>query len=245
MIQWKIEGKLDIFVKKFSGYIWEVVYGGIDGIVTTFAVVAGFVWAGASATLGDIWPLAVVLFGLANLFWDGVSMGLGKYLSTKSEQDIYHREWQKETLAMTTYYDREYKETVDILVEQGVEPLEATQMTDIMVKHPEIWVKRQMDNELGIPDVRDEKPIIQGLITLFSFIVFGAIPLIPYIFLGDGSDYWMISLIMTGISLILLGVVRRYITRINFFATVSQMVVLWAVAAAVAYWTGHIVMKFQ
>ena len=153
-------------------------------------------------------------------------MGLGKYLSTKSEQDIYHREWQKETLAMTTYYDREYKETVDILVEQGVEPLEATQMTDIMVKHPEIWVKRQMDNELGMPDVRDEKPIIQGLITLFSFIVFGAIPLIPYIFLGDGSDYWMISLIMTGISLILLGVVRRYITRINFFATVSQMVVL-------------------
>ena len=88
-------------------------------------------------------------------------MGLGKYLSTKSEQDIYHREWQKETLAMTTYYDREYKETVDILVEQGVEPLEATQMTDIMVKHPEIWVKRQMDNELGLPDVRDEKPIAQ------------------------------------------------------------------------------------
>ena len=36
---------------KISGYIGEVVYGGIDGIVTTFAVVAGFVGAGASATL--------------------------------------------------------------------------------------------------------------------------------------------------------------------------------------------------
>ena len=73
--------KNEKMLKNISGYIGEVVYGWIDGIVTTFAVVAGFVGAGASATLGDIWPLAVVLFGLANLFGDGVSMGLGKYLS--------------------------------------------------------------------------------------------------------------------------------------------------------------------
>jgi hypothetical protein len=43
----------------------------------------------------------------------------------------------------------------------------------------------------------------------------------------------------------LLGVVRRAITRISFVGTVSQIVVLWAAAAAVAYWTGDIVMKLQ
>ncbi|AKH32881.1 VIT family protein [candidate division SR1 bacterium Aalborg_AAW-1] len=237
--------KNEKMLKNISGYIGEVVYGGIDGIVTTFAVVAGFVGAGASATLGDIGPLAVVLFGLANLFGDGVSMGLGKYLSTKSEQDIYHREWNNEKVATTEYHEKKYTDTVAILMEQGVEQIEAEQMTDIMVKHPELWIKWQMDNVVGMPDVRDEKPIAQGLITLFSFIVFGAIPLIPYIFLGEGYDYWTISLVMTGGSLILLGIVRWYITKMNFIGTVAQMVVLGTVAAAVAYWTGDIVMKLQ
>ncbi len=237
--------KQDHFITKFSGYIGEVVYGGIDGIVTTFAVVAGFVGAGATTTLGEIWPLAVVLFGLANLFGDGVSMGLWKYLSTKSEQDIYQREWNKEKFATTNYFDREYEETIDILIEQGVEQSDAKQMTDIMVQHPELRIKWQMDNELGMSDVRDDKPVIQGLITLFSFIIFGAIPLIPYLFLWEGYDYWMISLVMTGLSLVLLGIVRWYITSMNFIGTVAQMVILWTVAAAVAYWTGHIVMQFQ
>ena len=237
--------KNEKMLKNISGYIGEVVYGWIDGIVTTFAVVAGFVGAGASATLGDIWPLAVVLFGLANLFGDGVSMGLGKYLSTKSEQDIYHREWNNEKIATTEYHEKKYTDTVAILMEQWVEQIEAEQMTDIMVKHPELWIKWQMDNVVWMPDVRDEKPIAQWLITLFSFIVFGAIPLIPYIFLWEWYDYWTISLVMTGWSLILLGIVRWYITKMNFIGTVAQMVVLWTVAAAVAYWTGDIVMKLQ
>lgn len=237
--------KKNTILPKISGYIGEVVYGGIDGIVTTFAVVAGFVGAGASATLWDIGPLAVVLFGLANLFGDGVSMGLGKYLSTKSEQDIYHREWNTETLAIRSSYEKKYQQTLERLISQGVEKHEAIVIIDIMVKHPQVWIKRQMDNELWIPDVRDQKPIIEGLITLFSFIVFGAVPLIPYILLGEGYDYWIISVVMTGLSLVLLGIVRWYVTKINFVGTVAQMVILWAVAAGVAYWTGDIVMRLQ
>ena len=230
---------------QFSWYIGEVVYGGIDGIITTFAVVAWFVGAGSSAALGDIGPLVVVLFGLANLFGDGVSMGLWKYLSTKSEQDIYHREWEQEKIAIQSSYEKKYQETLKTLLTQGVIESEAVQIIDIMVKHPEVRIKRQMDNQLWIPDVRDQKPIIEGIITLFSFVVFGSVPLIPYIFLGQDHNYWIISVVMTGLSLALLWVVRRYVTRIDFFATVAQMVILWAVAAGVAYWTGNIVMKLQ
>ena len=80
---------------------------------------------------------------------------------------------------------------------------------------------------------------------MFSFIVFGAVPLIPYIFLGEGYNYWIISVVMTGLSLVLLGIVRWYVTKINFVGTVAQMVILGTVAAGVAYWTGDIVMRFQ
>jgi len=228
-----------------SQYIWEVVYGGIDGIVTTFAVVAGFVGAGATETLGQLWPLAVVLFGLANLFGDGVSMALGKYLSTKSEQDIYKRAWDKEHYEIIHNTSMEIEESIEILNQQGMQKDHAWQIVDIMRQYPDLRVKWMMDNELWMSDVREDKPVIQGLITLFAFILFGAVPLIPYIFLWEGTDLWITSVIMTWLALVLLGVVRRAITWISFVGTVSQIVVLWAAAAAVAYWTGDIVMKLQ
>ncbi|MFC6991137.1 VIT1/CCC1 transporter family protein [Haladaptatus sp. GCM10025707] len=64
-------------------YIAELVYGANDGIVTTFAVVAGV----AGATLS---PTIVIILGVANLFADGFSMGMSNFLSRRS--DIAYRE---------------------------------------------------------------------------------------------------------------------------------------------------------
>jgi VIT1/CCC1 family predicted Fe2+/Mn2+ transporter len=102
-------------------------------------------------------------------------------------------------------------------------------------------VKRLMDNELKLADAREEKPIIQSLITLWSFIMFGFIPLIPYMVLGPWYNYRFISIGMTTLALLLLGIVRWFITKMPFFYTIGQVFVLWAAAAAVAYWTGKIV----
>lgn len=228
-----------------SQYIGEVVYGGIDGIVTTFAVVSWFVGAGATDTLGEMGVLAVVLFGLANLFGDGVSMALGAYLSTKSEQDIYKRAWNKEAHEIVHNTDMEIEESVEILIEQGMKQEDATATVAIMQQYPTLWTKWMMDNELGMSDVRDDNAFMQGVITLVSFLIFGTIPLLPYLVLTTEADMWMTSLTMTAVALFLLGITRWYVTRIDFVKTVSQMVLLGWVAAAVAYATGYIVMLLQ
>ncbi len=62
-------------------YLSEFVYGGIDGAVTTFAVVAG-------ATGAQFSTQVILVLGFANLIADGFSMGVGSYLSTKSEQEL-------------------------------------------------------------------------------------------------------------------------------------------------------------
>lgn len=67
--------------RHLEDYLREFVYGGIDGAVTTFAVVAG-----ASGARFDVTVLLVL--GFANLIADGFSMGVGSYLSTKSEQEL-------------------------------------------------------------------------------------------------------------------------------------------------------------
>ena len=62
-------------------YIRELVYGANDGIITTFAVVAGV--AGGNLPLR-----AVLIIGAANLFADGLSMAAGNYLAIRSHESV-------------------------------------------------------------------------------------------------------------------------------------------------------------
>jgi vacuolar iron transporter family protein len=60
-------------------YIRDIVYGANDGLITTFAVVAGVIGGGLSSR-------TMLIVGAANLFADGLSMGVGNYLSIRSHE---------------------------------------------------------------------------------------------------------------------------------------------------------------
>jgi VIT1/CCC1 family predicted Fe2+/Mn2+ transporter len=62
-------------------YIRDIVYGANDGVVTTFAVVAG-------VTGGTLAPVTVIVLGVANLLADGLSMGVGNYLGIRSDERV-------------------------------------------------------------------------------------------------------------------------------------------------------------
>ncbi len=66
--------------KKLEAYLGEFVYGGMDGCVTTFAVVAGSVGANLNSNV-------IIILGFANLIADGFAMSVGAYLSHKTERD--------------------------------------------------------------------------------------------------------------------------------------------------------------
>ena len=70
-------------MQKRKKYLPEFVYGGIDGTVTTFAVVSGTMGAGLD-------PKIVLILGFANLFADGFSMAVSNYLSAQSAHDLGH-----------------------------------------------------------------------------------------------------------------------------------------------------------
>jgi VIT1/CCC1 family predicted Fe2+/Mn2+ transporter len=62
-------------------YIRDLVYGATDGVITTFAVVAG-------VTGGTLSPITVLVLGIANLVADGLSMGVGNYLGIRSDERV-------------------------------------------------------------------------------------------------------------------------------------------------------------
>lgn len=69
-------------------YLADFVYGGIDGAITTFAIVAGVIGASLDS-------LIIIILGFANLFADGFSMATSNYLSTKSQNEVDSRQNRK------------------------------------------------------------------------------------------------------------------------------------------------------
>src|SRR5688500_11963283 len=81
--------RLRMAAKPQHGYLGDAVFGGMDGGVTTFAVVAGAM----GAELGNA---TVVILGFANLIADGFSMAVSNYLGTKSEREQVEQARQAE-----------------------------------------------------------------------------------------------------------------------------------------------------
>lgn len=217
-----------------SQYIGDLVYGGLDGIITTFAVVSGV----AGAQLGT--PIILIL-GLANLFADGFSMATGAYLSSKSEQEYYEREWQREAWEVERFPEGERLELIEIYRNQGYSEEDAQKLVEIQSRDPQRWVKAMMVNELRLlPDER--KPLLSGLATLLAFVIAGSIPMLIYLvglFAPISPDVaFPISIALSGLALFGLGAAKVVITRLNPFRSGVEMLIVGGLAAGVAYGVG-------
>ncbi|MEC9198222.1 MAG: VIT1/CCC1 transporter family protein [Pseudomonadota bacterium] len=221
-------------------FLKQIVFGGNDGIVTTFAIVAGFAGAAADG-VAQIGGMAVLVFGLANLFADAVSMGLGEFLSLRSQHDLYRSRRQSELEEIARDPEQERMELFEILRQRGMPPGEADTATELIARHPELMADLMMTYEFGLQDPDNENPVVSGLFTFFSFVIFGAIPIGPYFFLPPDFQTFVLSLISTFGALIALGLLRWHATSERLVRSVGETVLVGATCAAVAYGVGFLV----
>jgi len=71
--------------QKEGDVVKSVVFGGLDGILTTFAIVSG-------ATGGGFGTQVILILGFSSKLADALSMGLGDALSTKAEHEYIRKE---------------------------------------------------------------------------------------------------------------------------------------------------------
>ncbi|PRY26203.1 VIT1/CCC1 family predicted Fe2+/Mn2+ transporter [Aliiruegeria haliotis] len=225
---------------QIQAFLKQIVYGGNDGIVTTFAIVAGF--AGASAEgAAQIGALAVLVFGLANLFADAVSMGLGEFLSTRSQRDLYTSQRRIELAELATHPEQERREIVQMLAERGLDIEGAERVSRELIRCPELVADMMMSYELEMPDMRNGSPALDGLVTFLSFLTFGAIPLLPYFLFDPTRPTFHASVVATFSALVLLGLLRWWSTRESVLRCVGETVLVGSACAVVAYGVGAIV----
>lgn len=213
-------------------YIKSMVFGGLDGIITTFAVVAGVQGAGLDT------DVALVL-GFANLIADGLSMGLGDYLSEKAEQEYIINEMKREQWEVENYLEGEKREMVDLYQGKGMTLADATAVIDIMSKYKGIFVDTMMVEELGlmVPSPEDN-PAKQGLTTCLSFFFFGTIPLISYLFSFAGlssEEQFLMSAILSMAALMGLGVLKASLVKQNKLKGGGFMLLNGTIAASASY----------
>jgi len=231
------EGKLHSSTRlfnRFQEYLGEFVYGGIDGSITTFAVVAGVSGAGLDSSI-------VIILGFANLFADGFSMSIGAYLAAKSEQDNYEKHKRIEYWEVENMRDTEIKEVQDIFRKKGFEGELLNQAVDVITADKDRWVETMMKHELEmIPSGKN--PFVVGGMTFFSFLTVGFIPLMVYVldftFGIGGENNFQNASILTFFAFVIIGFLKSYVNETSRMKGIAETVLLGLLAAGIAYWVG-------
>ncbi|MBI5045272.1 MAG: VIT1/CCC1 transporter family protein [Candidatus Levybacteria bacterium] len=225
-------------ISPLQTYLKEIVYGGNDGIVTTFAVVAGFTGASLGNNIPQYSFLTVFLFGFANLFADGASMGLGNFLSLRSEQDMYKTEQKRKLQEISSDPEKKKEQTINLLLTKDFSKEEAEKLASIYSKNKKYWAQFMLSHELELANPLGENPIYTGIATLASFIFFGSIPLLPFFSTSSTQYAFTNSLIATFSALVLLGILRWRITRETMLRSILEIVAVGSIASLLAYLIG-------
>ena len=223
-------------LSRYQDYLAEFVYGGIDGSVTTFAVVAGAAGARLSAEV-------VLILGFANLLADGLSMSIGSYLSNQAERDNYAKHQRIEYAEVDQMPEQEREEIRDIYRAKGFEGELLEQVVAVITADRDRWVSVMMKEELEmIPS--HKPPINMALVTFVSFVTVGFVPLLVYVsdFITRTQTtqrFWVASL-LTFLAFVAIGWLKSTVTQRSVVRGVLETVALGAVAAAVAYFVGDV-----
>jgi VIT1/CCC1 family predicted Fe2+/Mn2+ transporter len=211
-------------------YLRDWVYGGIDGTVTTFAVVAGVVGAELSTK-------ALLILGAANLFGDGFSMAAANYSGTKAEIEEYEEVRRMEERHIEIAPEGEREEIRQIFAGKGFTGEALESAVDVITAKRERWIETMMTEEHGLPLV-SRSPGKAAIMTFLAFILCGSIPLLPFI-AGAPASIWA-STRMTGFTFFAIGSLRSHWSPAPWWRAGLETFLIGITAAAIAYLVGVI-----
>jgi len=238
-IEMDVKGSSPESHQKSGEFIKSVVLGGLDGIVTTFAVVSG-------ATGGGLGIEVILVLGFSNILADALSMGVGDALSSKAEQEYILAEKDRETWEMENYPEGEIQEMIDIFTKKGMTKVDSELIIRKYAEYPDLFVEFMMNFELDLPiPNEDDNPWKHGLVTFCSFVFFGLFPLLGYAVLYttsiSESDLFIISCNVSAIMFFILGAVKTKFSKKKWYYGGIEILVMGSSTAAVSYLVGFLV----
>lgn len=209
-------------------YLQDVVYGGIDGAVTTFAIVAGVQGAGLATSV-------ILILGAANIVADGFSMAAGNYSATKADLDDRKRIIEVEKRHIRDYRSGELEELRQILEMRGLSGQTLKDATNLIAKDTDKWIGFMLTDEYGL-STEQPRPFRAALATFVAFMLAGSIPLLPFVFALDAA--FDVSMIATAFTFFIIGTGKSRWSSAKWWYSGMETLLIGSTAAAVAYFIG-------
>lgn len=227
-------------VKPKQNYLRDLVYGAIDGCVTTFAIVAGVVGAELPASV-------VVILGLANVLADGFSMGVSNYLGTKSDRQLVDRARRIEEKHIAEIPDGEETEIREIFRQKGFDGELLDRVVETITADRRLWIDTMLREEWGL-SLSQVSAWKAGAVTFAAFVLVGLVPLLPFILFYvldfSKSKLFVISCIATGGTFFGIGALKARFVGESWFRSGLETLLMGGGAAAVAYAVGALLRGF-
>lgn len=213
-------------------YLGDGILGGIDGCITTFAIVAGTFGGGFTS-------LVALALGVSNLIADGISMAVSNYQATSSMASRVKQVRQEEMQHIHLIPEGEREEIRQIFARKGFEGDILEQIVETITSDKERWVDTMVQEEHGLP-LQAPNPLKSAWVTFLWFCVVGMVPLIPFFFVVlNFNTSFIISCILTGIAFLGIGIVKGALLKGSKFKEGISVLLTGGSAAAISFAVSH------
>jgi len=212
--------------------IREVVFGAQDGLVSTFAVVAGLAAAGVG-------PLVVLLGGAVSAMAGVLSMSIGTFLSSRAQRQLYERELERERREIREHPGGENAELIAALAARGMARTDAAEVARRIARHPDILLSALSIFELGLAPQRLGAPVRDALVMAVAFGLASIVPLLSFVVM-QGLAALGVSAVLTLVALFCVGVLKARVAGVSALRSGFEVAALAAASGLISFGLGRL-----
>ena len=212
-------------------YLRDFIYGSIDGLVTTFAIVSGALGAGLSSSI-------IVVLGFVNLLADGFSMAVSNYLGTKTDRQMVDRARTIEERHVDEIPQGEAAEVREIFRTKGFDGELLDRIVEVITSDRKLWIETMLREEWGLA-LQGPSPKKAALVTFGAFVVVGLIPVLPFLTFSEAmGPHFAVSAALTACAFFGVGALKSQSTDGSWLRSGIETLLMGGAAAVLAWTVG-------
>lgn len=222
--------------RSFYDSIGDIVFGMEDGTVSILGLVFGVASSTSSSSV-------VLLAGATGAISAAVSMMAGTFLDVESTNDQTKARLAQEQEEIDKNLEGEKQEIRGRLQAAGFNDQDTSAIVDALARHPKTFLQVEAASELQLGSSKEKNPFVQAVWMFISDLFAALIPVFPFAFFSLESAR-LVSLIITAILLLLLGVGRGLVGHRNVVLSALETLGIATAAALAGFWIGKIVTQY-
>ena len=212
-------------------YMRDIILGVNDGLISTFLLVSAVVGGGLDS-------VDVLLTGVAGAIAGMISMSVGEYIATKSQEEVFEAELALEKEHLIDHRQHEKDQLHDMLSEVGLEGDDLDQVVEIIDSNDKAMLGMHAALEFGIVDTERRNPYAAAIFSGLLFLS-GALPsVIPFALISDTGTALIVAGVLSGIGLVAVGAIKTMHTGKNPVLSAGENLFLGLAGGLLAYFVG-------